>query len=147
MSFQKATVNWNPVSSQHKITGLEYKSSLPCEVFAVFLSVVALAIESKRFGLDLCVFEKFALFHLFNKTSVTDPKVVSFPSWLRAAWFCLLSVISNLNGSKPFILGMQFLGHTYIPLYYNKQHFITVSNFCDTIRGNTLSNLTLITIE
>lgn len=42
---------------------------------------------------------------------------------------------------------MQFLGHTYIPLNYDKQHFITVSNFCDTIRGNTLSDLTLITIE
>lgn len=146
MPFLTANINSNPASSQHKTTGLKYRSSLLFEVFVIFLSAAAFAIESKRFSLGLCVFEIFTLFHLFNKTSIIEPKVPSFPSSLRESWFCLLSMISNLNSSKPFILGMQSLGHTHIPLNYDKQHFITISNFCDTIRDNTWSNLTLITI-
>lgn len=61
-------------------TQTQGQAALRCEVFIVFLSAAAFAIESKRFGLGVRVFEKFALFHLFNKTSITKPKVLSFPS-------------------------------------------------------------------
>lgn len=120
-----------------------WNTKLLCLVrFLWSLPTVAFAIKSKIFSLGLGVFEKFALFHLFNKTSIAELKVVSCPSLLRTTLFCLLFIITYLNSSNLFISGMQFLGHTYIPLNNNKRYLIRVSNLCDSIRGNTLPNST-----
>jgi len=55
-------------------------TSLPCEVFVVFLSADAFAVGSKRFILGLRVLQTFALFPLFNKTSIMQAELLSFPA-------------------------------------------------------------------